>query len=257
MKVCRVIALGDLERHFYGELDRDATNDVAAHLAACSACRAHLDDLRLIREALVDTASVEAPPAGDWSGFMRRMDIHCGIGPTVRPSAAAETGWRHMAAAAATLAVIAGGVFFAAHQRVRQEQPAATTACVCLPPIVPSTSGVRALRAASAEHLDRSKLVVLDLAARDPRRTTSADWAPDRVRAAALLSDTRLFRLQAEDKGLTDVAHVMRDLETVLLETSMSDGADRDALPRVQHLITRRELVEKMQVVEAAGIAGL
>ena len=56
---------------------------------------------------------------------------------------------------------------------------------------------------------------------------------------------------------MTDVARVMRDLETVLLETSMSDEADRDALERVQKLIAKRDLVLKMQVVATTGSAGI
>jgi hypothetical protein len=39
----------------------------------------------------------------------------------------------------------------------------------------------------------------------------------------------------------------------VLLETSMSEHADPDALERVQRLIARRDLVVKMNVV-ASGI---
>jgi hypothetical protein len=47
----------------------------------------------------------------------------------------------------------------------------------------------------------------------------------------------------------------MRDLETVLLEASLSDSTDKDALERVQRLIAKRDLVVKMQVM--AGSAGL
>ena len=38
-----------------------------------------------------------------------------------------------------------------------------------------------------------------------------------------MLSDTRLYRLAAEDRGMKDLARVMGDLETVLLQTSLSD----------------------------------
>jgi len=48
----------------------------------------------------------------------------------------------------------------------------------------------------------------------------------------------------------------MRDLETVLIEASMAEKPDRDTLERVQRLITKRDLVVKMQVV-AASSAGL
>ena len=53
---------------------------------------------------------------------------------------------------------------------------------------------------------------------------------------------------------MPDVARVMRDLETVLLETSMTDADDRQALQRVQRLIARRGLVSKMQLVATSGL---
>jgi hypothetical protein len=46
----------------------------------------------------------------------------------------------------------------------------------------------------------------------------------------------------------------MGDLETVLLETSMTERPDAAALGRVQNLIRKRDLVVKMQVVGSAGI---
>jgi hypothetical protein len=108
-----------------------------------------------------------------------------------------------------------------------------------------------ALRQNSAEHLERSKLVVLGLAALDPRDTRAADWQYERQLAGTLLDDTRLYKQAAQERGLNDVAHVMRDLETVLIETSMSDSSDRDALARVQRLIAKRDLVVKMQLVSS------
>jgi hypothetical protein len=110
-----------------------------------------------------------------------------------------------------------------------------------------------ALRQVTAEHLERSKLVVLGLAGRDPDHTRSADWQYERRLAGTLLPETRLYRLAAQERGAEDVAHVMRDLETVLLEASMSESADRESLQRVQRLIARRGLVSKMQMV-AAGL---
>ncbi|HEX9366444.1 MAG TPA: hypothetical protein VF921_07445 [Vicinamibacterales bacterium] len=113
----------------------------------------------------------------------------------------------------------------------------------------------RALREGSAEHLERSKLVVLGLASRDPH-VRARDWRYERALAGTLLSETRLYRQAAIQDGATDVARVMRDLETVLLEASMSDKNDGAALERVQRLIAKRDLVVKMQVMTAAGRAG-
>jgi len=118
-------------------------------------------------------------------------------------------------------------------------------------------SPVAALREVSAEHLERSKLVILGLATRDPRTTQPSDWQYERQLAGSLLAETRLYRLAAQERGVADVAHVMRDLETVLLEASMSDNADRDSLERVQRLIARRGLVSKMQMVATTATAGL
>ena len=167
-------------------------------------------------------------------------------------------------ALAATLALVVTGVFMAARfkaadpaQRITPVQSGVVTG-----PEVPASpqaakADERALREVSAEHLERSKLVVLGLATRDPHETTSADWQYERQLAGTLLSDTRLYRLTAQDRGVSDVARVMRYLETVLLETSMSDAADRDALERVQKLIAKRDLVLKMQVVATTGSAGI
>jgi len=98
-------------------------------------------------------------------------------------------------------------------------------------------------------------LVVLGLATRDPR-TRSQDWQYERQLAGTLLNDTRLYRQAAYQGGATDVERVMRDLETVLLEASMSDRTDPASLERIQRLIARRDLVVKMQVMAAAGPAG-
>jgi hypothetical protein len=118
-------------------------------------------------------------------------------------------------------------------------------------------SPAAALREVSAEHLERSKLVVLGLATRDPEHTRAADWQYERQLAGSLLADTRLYRLAAQERGVADVARVMRDLETVLLEVSMSDGSDRESLEHVQRLITRRGLVSNMRMVATSATAGL
>jgi hypothetical protein len=197
---------------------------------------------------------VDAPPAGDWSGFMRRLDAACSIDGHARltaPAHARGRSVRPLLTLAAMLALVTIGVLLAA--RFRGEPPATRTAVnaptagpVQASPMAPQE---RSLREVSAQHLERSKLVVLGLAALDPKAAKAADWQYERQLAGSLLSDTRLYRMAAQDRGMNDVARVMRDLETVLIEASMSDSTDRDALERVQRLIARRDLMMKMQVV--------
>ena len=260
---CELWDAPEIELYFYGELDDMARARVAAHLRSCAACRQRLDDLRAIRRALAARPVVEAPPTGDWSGFMRRLDAAVGApgAPPVRPAVLERTGrtWRvrHLAPLAATLAMVSIGVYMAARVRQAPSKNAVASAPRTVG-IETATSGApsradltpaAALRDISAEHLERSKLVVLGLATRDPERTRPADWQYERRLAGTLLPETRLYRLAAQERGASDVAHVMRDLETVLLEASMSDHADRESLERVQRLIARRNLVTKMQLV--------
>jgi len=269
MSGCELFDTPDIELYFYDELADADRQRVAVHLTGCAACRQRLDDLHAIRRVLAAAAVVDAPPAGDWSGFMRRLEAAVRVSDARRPGAST---WRarHLVALAATLAIVAMGVYMTA--RVRSHRPAGVVASGnasrVLPPGALTTKaeatsadarGVkkeeRALREVSAEHLERSKLVVLGLATRDPRQTRADDWQYERQLAGSLLPETRLYRLAAQQRGVTDVARVMRDLETVLLEASMSDGRDRESLARVQRLIARRGLVSKMQIV--ATSAGL
>jgi hypothetical protein len=262
MTTCELFDSPDVELYFYDELGETDRARMAAHLRACADCRRRLDDLHAIRRALAAGPVVDAPPADDWSGFMRRLDAAVGLPPSPQATLERAGGsWRvrHLAAFAATLALVALGVFMAARVRpadtVAQGVPQAGAE-----PVVQSAPGLSptaALREVSAEHLERSKLVVLGLAARDPHTARATDWQYERRLAGTLLPETRLYRLAAQQRGADDVAHVMRDLETVLLEASMSDAADRGSLERVQRLIARRGLVSKMQIVTTAAAAGL
>ena len=277
MTVCDLFDSPDIELYFYNELDAGERRRVDAHLRGCAVCRQRLDDLRAIRRALASRPVVDAPPAGDWSGFMRRLDAAIAA-DTTAPGAASVSpgvatprrGWAPFARAtrakglrpalafAAMLALVTIGVAIAARYRATPapviESASQTPAQTPVPQLKADPD--RSLKVGTAEHLERSKLVVLGLATRDPQHTTAADWQYERQLAGNLLTDTRLYRLQAQDRGMKDVARVMRDLETVLIEASMADKPDRDTLERVQRLITKRDLVVKMQVV-AASSAGL
>jgi hypothetical protein len=50
------------------------------------------------------------------------------------------------------------------------------------------------------------------------------------------------------------LADVLRDLELVLLQTSMSETPDAESLAQLQRLIRRRDLITKMDVVASAGL---
>jgi hypothetical protein len=141
-------------------------------------------------------------------------------------------------------------------QQVRTSLPGAAPV---MTPASSAASGARAGDAAflalSEQHFERSKLVVLGLATKDPADASGADWEYERTLAGTLLTDTRLYRLAAEERGLGSLASVMEDLELVLLQASMSDTPDASALEQLQRVIRKRDLVTKIELVTTtAGI---
>jgi hypothetical protein len=254
---CELQSSGTIETYFYDELPAVERQQVAGHIRTCADCRAAIEQLEDIRRVLSTRPDIAAPPGDDWSGFMARL----GAAADREANAAGRdrchrsaTRWSRsgLMATAALLALTTIGVMFA----MRARPPIASV--VALPaPHLPDTAGPtgnQGFEALSEEHFERSKLVVLGLAAKDPERTTSADWMYERELAANLLSDTRIYRLAAEDRGLRSIADVMGDLELVLLQASFADVRDPASLAQIQRLIRRRDLVEKMDVVAVSGL---
>ena len=259
---CPVLASGAIELHFYGELAAAEYAEVGRHLSACDECRQALEDLRTIRAALGERADVAAPPGGDWSGFMARLDASLGregAGAVVQgrrsaPRSPARRLAPYLAAAAVltlvTLTAVTALLVLRQGDGARRQPPPSAEA-VDVAAGVPQLLGPDVvLSAVSDQHFERSKLVVLGLATKDGRQD---DWSYERNLAGGLLEDTRLYRLAAEEQGMQSLAGVMRDLELLLLQASMSSEADAASLDQLQRLIRRRDLVAKMDVVHAGG----
>jgi hypothetical protein len=264
MKACERQASGDIELYFYGELDPSERSSVEQHVAACSECRRAFEELSMIRAALATRPQVDAPPDGDWRAFMQRLDdairfegqtrnaarvVAMPLKPSRRPWSFAP----HLAVAA-LVTLVASGVVYYTGRSVMHEQPATTRATeqmpvpAAIPIVAPTDSRQAAFAALSEQHFERSKLVVLGLAHRNPRGVTESDWAYERELASHLLGDTRLYRIAAEEHGMKTLAGVMGDLEIVLLQTSQAQQRDPEALEQIQRLIEKRNLVTKMEV---------
>jgi hypothetical protein len=246
---------GTIELYFYGELTPGDREAVDRHLAACPQCRRALEELAEIRVALASRPDVSAPAGGDWSAFMERLsaavdDDARNAAPVVQPHLSAH---RYVAylAMAALFVLVTISVLFVARSRVAS--PAIARVDITPAPAA-ADDATTSLAALSEEHLERSKLVVLGLAAKDAQHASGEDWAYERKLASNLLSDTRLYRMAAEEQGMATVANVMRDLEIVLLQASLSDEKDAATLGQIQRLIQKRDLVGKMTVVTTRGL---
>jgi hypothetical protein len=271
MTTCTLHESGAVELYFYGELEGADRQSMDAHLTACAECRDALAELTLIRTVLAARPDVCAPPAGDWSGFMSRLDRAVNRGTVANPRRP-HPAWIAMAA---LLALVTMSVLFVAREREQAgvktaglkpgptyDGQAAEAGLKPGPTMAPGSTGVLkpgptdddpALVELSEEHFERSKLVVLGLATKDAE-TPQDGWNYERRQASSLLNDTRLYRMAAEDRGMRTLAGVLRDLEIVLLQTSLAEGDDPEALGQIQRLIRKRDLVQKMEVVGTTGI---
>lgn len=262
MTTCKVHASGELDLYFYDELSRAERRAIEEHLSSCRDCRAAMDELRVIREALASRPDVSAPASGDWSAFMERLDgslahEHPRSFTVVPLKLAPRRSYVGYLAMAALLALVTMSVAVAFRSSRASVVPASTTAKVPSvagkPPALLMDDG-SAFRAMTEDHFERSKLVVLGLATKSAEELNASDWAYERELASGLLNDTRLYRLAAEDRGLDKLAGVMRDLELVLLQTSLTEEKDSSSIQQIQRLIRRRDLIEKMDVVTTTGL---
>ena len=258
--ICEIQAAGVIELYFYGELSIEERARLQAHLRRCGECRQALDDLSVIRAALAGRPDVATPPGGDWSGFMARLNT-----AIAREAAAPNAGAlarvvsmpvrRRLVPAlamAALLALVTFSVLLVLRQR-GEVAPERSTTGAPAPDATTASEQPDPFVSLSDAHFKRSKVVVIGLATKDSATLNQDDWSHERELASTLLSDTRLYRVAAEDRGLNRLAGVMRDLELVLLQTSMAERPDSASLEQLQRLIQRRDLITKMNVVAAAG----
>jgi Putative zinc-finger len=276
MSGCERVESGAVELYFYGELDAKERIAVERHVSACAECRHVLEELSVIREALAARPAVTAPPGGDWGGFMSRLDeaiqledrareartrqeprVHMMDAP--QPARALYGTYTSYLAMAALLAIVTMTVAYVARTAVDRRTESTVVSRTAVEPPAPTEvthvtdlSSEAAFAKLSEQHFERSKLVVLGLTSKDPRRASQADWEYERQLASNLLSDTRIYRLAAEQKGMKTLADVMGDLELVLLQTALAHEADSENLEQIQRLINKRDLVTKMELV--AGI---
>lgn len=265
MTSCDVHASGAIELYFYGELEGAEYQNVTRHVRACSACRQALEELAVIREALATRPDVSAPARGDWTAFMTRLDAAVAQERRSQPPAmvvvfgrretARRSSYAGYLAMAALLALVSMSVLFVARNRgqlateMEQTVTPMADASIRKPAEADPT-----LTNMSEQHFERSKLVLLGLATKDTKQ--AASLAYERDLAGPLLNDTRLYRMAAEDRGMTRLAGVLRDLELVLLQTSMTDEGDPAAVAQLQRLIRKRDLLGQMDTVTTATTTG-
>ena len=125
-----------------------------------------------------------------------------------------------------------------------ESRPVVTPAAARWPRIEPE----RVLQAAVGDHLDRTQMMLVELANAD---TDHADvLAGEQARAADLVAVNRLIRQSAEQSGDAAIVDVLEDLERVLLEIANAPAnATSNDLTDLQSRITTEDLLFRLRVI--------
>lgn len=198
--------------------DCDDSGAIRAHVEACPRCRDEVEELRRLIAAAA--ASAPGPAAGFedrlWQAQRRHLALRSvpgGAAAAGRPPAAA---WRWVAAAGAlaaslVLAILLGRGTAPVMPGNGQPQPLVATEDL-------AAGGDRILLFAVSEQLRRSRLLLAELANSPTEDATTIAW--QQQRAAALVSDSRLFRQSARLRGRPEMASLLEEVERLLLEVA-------------------------------------
>ena len=226
----------ELILHYYGETEGPDEARVESHLASCAECRFANQQLRQVMTLVDSAAPVEAPPGFErvaWARLEPRLDAN--------PSG--WRGWFPQWALAGGVAALVFAAFIAG--RVSSVDPApGSTPGLMASDIYPD----RVLQAEMGDHLDRTSMMLVELANAD---SDHADvLAGEQNRAVDLVAANRLIRQSAEQSGDVMIADVLEDLERVLMEIANAPtNASSNELTDLQTRITDEDLLFRLRVI--------
>jgi hypothetical protein len=179
-------------------------------------------------------------------------DAQAGANVLRRPAAASgaqargQGTWRTQwgpawALATAALVIVAFLTGRMVEYRARPSAPATDGGAYAVDPAVAANVRERVLLVAVGDHLERSQMVLVELANAHTRG--ALDISAERQSADELLASNRLYRQTAAQIGETSVADLLDNLERVLVE--VANGPSQ---------ISMQELAAIQQRIEAQGI---
>ena len=230
------ISEDELILHYYGESERADDARIDAHLASCAECRFANEQLRRVM-TLVDTAApVEAPLGFERTAWAR-------LEPALPQKGRGWLMWVPQFALGGGVAALVLVAFMAGRFSGGESSGVTTTTSPAA-----AAAPERVLHAEVGDHLDRTQLMLVELANAD---TDHADvLTGEQGRAVDLVAANRLIRQSAEQSGDVVIADVLEDLERVLLEIANSpvDASSND-LTDLQSRITDEDLLFRVRVI--------
>ena len=232
---------------------------VATHLEACAECTLVVAE---IQQIVRDAAALGpiAPPEHIWSVIQSKLEPRAesleSEAQSPQPKAQilqpkAQTlepkvhslwprlGWAFATAALVVLAFFTGRFVHQRDEQSASQQAAPVTARPAS--INPAEVRERVLLIAVGDHLERSQMVLVELAHAETHG--QLDISAERQLADDLVASNRLYRQTAQQMGQESVATLLDDLERVLVEVARGPST-----------VSMRQLADIQQRIESQGI---
>jgi hypothetical protein len=202
----------ELIQHLCGETEGRERDRLQEHLAGCVECRLSCEEITGALTMVND--AVPEPP----DGFERIMWAR------VQQAVALEPPRRRWARWTLTHVVPAGALAAAAIIAIsfvgRPAPPSSDNAGTSAPAVADADQGSsadRVLYTALDSHFQQTEMLLVEL-----RNSSDRELNFERVSAEELVSAGRLYRISAQQSGHTQFAHVLDELEPVLVEMARS-----------------------------------
>ncbi len=227
----------ELILHYYSEIERGDKARVESHLESCAECRFAQGQLRRVMTLVDSAAPVEAPLGFERTAWAR-------LEPALdhgQRGALRRLLWFPQWALAGGVAALLVAAFVAGRVSGRDS-------------VVPSAAPVasvepgRVLQTAVGDHLDRTQMMLVELANAD---VDGADvLAGEQERAVDLVAANRIIRQSALQSGDGQIVDILEDLERVLLEIANAPATvTSNDLTDLQSRITREDLLFRLRVI--------
>ena len=241
--------LEDDELVLYYYAEGDGLPESAAHLDACAGCRERWAALR----ASLDAIAASAVPDRDasygrmvWARVQPHLDTRGPRGARAWSWAGVFTWPRLMLAGGMAALLVAAFVVGRTWPLPAPQVPITTQAGTAMT----AEGQQRVLYAAVGDHLERSAMVLIELANRHDSQP--ADISGEQAFTGDLVAANRLYRQSASRQGEAGLASVLEQLERVLVEITNSPSPMPAAqLDSLRRRIDDEGLLFKIRVLES------
>ena len=217
--------------HYYGE-----EGDAAAHLEHCAACRKEYQEIVRVLDACREVTVPEPVPAFETLMWQK-------LAPELRKPR--TPWWRHGWMLAPVMAGMLAAAFFIGRISTVKVPVAGETAQA-----IPAQGRERILLVAMGDHLQRSQMVLVELANAKPGDAPDIHLAQERARD--LVSENRLYRQTASLSGANEFSGLLDELERVLTDVANSPARiSSPELQQIQRRIESRGLIFKIRVIDS------